>query len=169
MSVSREGARGRAYLCVLIRQIFDMTSVLYIWNVSLDLVSACPNTSKNLNALYLKSELTFLEVCEGAGRPVWFLIPLSSPSLSSKLHSAQRGSAGLMRAMWRVLEQMQVLQRHQKTLCRQGGSWRTWSAGCNNFGAEEISELKIHMLCCLRAFWLLNECKTSFMQNSVEA
>lgn len=91
--------------------------MLYVCTVSLDPVSACPNSSKNLNALYLKSELTLLEVCEGEGKPVWFLTLLSSPSLSSKVHSAQRGSAGLTGAMGRVLEQMRVLQRHQKSLC----------------------------------------------------
>lgn len=53
----------------------------------------------------MKAELTFSEeFCEGEGKPVWFLTPLSPYNLSSKLHSAQQGSAGLMGAMGRVLE-----------------------------------------------------------------
>lgn len=52
----------------------------------------------------MKAELTSSEFCEGEGNAVGFLTPLSSNSLSSKLHSAQWGSAGLMGAMGRVLE-----------------------------------------------------------------
>lgn len=37
------------------------------------------------------------------------------------------------------------------------------SHGEHGLQVEVILELKTHLLCCLRAFWLLTECKTSFM------
>lgn len=106
MAVSREGARERAHLSPLTWQIFDMTSVLHTCNVTVGSLSVLVlSPQKNLNALYVKAELMFSELCGGERSPVWFLAPLCPlPSLISKPHSAQWGSAGLVGAMGRVLK-----------------------------------------------------------------
>lgn len=123
-----------------------------------------PNTSKNLNALYSKSELTFLEFV--------------------RVRETQCGSSPLSPPpVWAPSSTCSV------RLCRAGGS-NGKAVGANvsaakapedflcadREGHEEhglqvvvILELKTQILCYLRAFWLLNECKTSFMWNSVEA
>lgn len=133
----------------------------------LTLVSAqkfqSPKTSKNLNALYSKSELTFLEFVR-VRETQCGSSPLSSPSLSSKLHMLSEALQG-WREQWEgCWSKCECCKGTRDFLCAD-------REGHEEHGLQVvvILELKTHILCYLRAFWLLNECKTSFMWNSVEA